>query len=213
MNIPHALKAGALAAAMLLAGTARAIELGVDYALVPEPSEQPLPDAEISVTEFFNFSCPACNASQPLIETWLVDIPDNVVWQRHPVPFQRAGALYARLFFVLEGFDKDEELFADVFKALHQERKLLNSAGRIIDWLVEEHGFEEEATEAAFDSFSVNTKLRRTVRLLQRFGVHSTPTFIVADRYIILRPTGTSHDRMLENVTALIELIRAGEAG
>ena len=210
---PKLLAAVLAAAAAMLAGTAHAaLEAGVDYAVVPEPDEKPAPDAELSVTEFFNFSCPACNASQPYIDTWLLTIPDNVVWKRQPVQFQQWNGLFARLYFVLEGFGKEEELYREVFRALHRDRKLLNSEGRMVDWLVEDHGFEEEATEQAFDSFTVKTKIKRNNRLRERFGVSSTPTFIIADRYILLRPTGTSNEKLMENITALIDMIRAGEA-
>ena len=189
-----------------------ALEEDIDFAIIANAAPVPTSNSDIKVIEFFNFSCPACNASQPYIDDWLEDKPEQVIWQRTPVPFQRWGGLYARLFFVLEGFNKDEELFRSVFRALHKERKLLNSEGRIVDWLVEDHGFDEDKTEKAFSSFAVDTKMRKNQRLVEQYGVTSTPTIVVADRYLLLRTSGTGFAGLLDKLDELIEDINDGNA-
>ena len=195
----------------LVAISASALEEGIDYFIAPDAAPRPLADDDIRVTEFFNFSCPACNTWQTYIDQWLVDIPADVSWVRSPVPFQRWDGLYARSFYVLQAFDR-EDLVSAFFRAYHGERKLLNSEGRVAAWLAEEHGLDEDATNQAFSSFGVDTKLRKTYRIIDRFGIASTPTFLVADRYILTPSLSKSPERLFMVLDELIAEIRSGTA-
>ena len=203
---------GALALCLFASLPALALTKGVDYHEVDPSQELPAPGEQVKVTEYFNFSCPACNASQLHIERFLEQqgIDEKIIWNRVPVPFSRWNGLYARTYFVLEAFNQ-VELVQAVFKAIHVDRKLLNSEGRISEWLAEEHGLDEDKVEKAFDSFGIDTKMRRTERLLERFGVTSTPTFIVADRYLLRAGEGITYDILFDNINELVAEIHAGK--
>ncbi len=195
----------------LLAASATfaALREGVDYTLADNAAPPPKADDLVRITEFFNFSCPACNAYLPAVESWRAEIPQNTIWVRTPLAFSRFNGLYARTSYVLEAFDR-EDLVPEVFAAIHVEKKLLNSEGRIAEWLAEEHGINEDDANAAFESFGVLTKLKRTERLVSRFGVISTPTFVIADRYVLSPGLSKSPERLFATLDELMEAIRAG---
>lgn len=200
-----------LALALLSAAPALALEEGVDYLIAPDAAPVPPSDAPIRVTEFFNLSCPACNAWQGPVHDWLEEIPDGVSWTHAPVPFQRWNGLYARTYFVLEAFGNAGEL-GPFYRAYHTERKLLNSEGRIAEWMSEQYGVDEDKAEDAFGSFGVDAKMRRTQRMVEKFGIRSTPTFMVADRYILSPGMSESPERLFATMDGLIEAIRDGTA-
>lgn len=196
--------------AALASAPAPALQEGVDYDDLDPAQALPAPGEPIKVTEFFNFSCPACNQSQPHVESFLAKNHGDVTvdWVRTPVPFERWGGLYARAFFVLEAFGRTD-LVPELFAALHGQRRLLNSEGRISAWLAEEHGLDEAKAEQAFGSFAIDTKMRRTERVLRQLGVSSTPTFIVADRFR-MRNTG-SYATLFAAIEELLAKINRGE--
>ena len=198
-------------ATLFLHAPSYALEEGADYLIAPDPAPVPSKSAEIKVTEFFNISCPACNAWQAPIDKWLVDKPEGVTWTRSPVPFERWGGLYARAYFVLEAFDSADKL-SDFFTAFHSRRLLLNSESRIAEWLSEEHNIDEDKAEDAFGSFGVDTKMRRTERIIERFGISSTPTFLVADRYILTPTLSRNPEKLFDTMDGLIAAIRDGTA-
>ena len=205
------IRLGAVALALLATPLAHALEEGVDFLLAPDAAPVPARDAQIKVTEFFNFSCPACNAWQRPIDDWLEEIPEGVTWTRSPVPFSRWDGLFAKAYFVLEAFD-NKDLVGAFFNAFHVERKLLNSEDRIAEWLAEEHGLDEDKASDAFSSFGVDTKMRRARRVIERFGIMSTPTFMVADRYILSPSLSKSPAKLFETMDELIAEIRDGSA-
>lgn len=200
-----------LALAALSAAPALALEEGIDYVIAPDAAPVPAREAPIRVTEFFNLSCPACNSWQGPVHDWLEEVPEGVTWALSPVPFSRWNGLYARAYFVLEAFGKAGEL-GTFYRAYHTERKLLNSEGRIAEWMSEQYGIDEDKAEDAFGSFGVDAKMRRTQRMVEKFGIRSTPTFMVADRYILSPGMSESPERLFSTMDGLIEAIRDGTA-
>lgn len=191
--------------------TATVALASTDYQIVTTPAELPAAGDTIRITEFFNYSCPACHAWYPKVEEWLDDKPDYVDWERTPLVFARHAGIYARTHYVLEAFNR-RDLADEVFRAIHTERKLLNSEERIAAWLAEEHGIDEEKALKAFDSFSVSTKVKRGTRRAEQFEINTTPTFLIADRYLLVPSTSNSPAKLFRTMTELVEAIHAGNA-
>lgn len=173
------------------------------------PVDPPVPtvaaDGEVELVEFFNFSCPACFRFQAPFNDWKRRMkPENVLLVRKPVVFERAGGLYARLYFSLEAVGKEEELFQPVFQAIHKKRRLLNSEGRILDWL-EEQGLERGRMEGVFNSFGVKSKVRRAEREARSYGVDSTPQMVVAGKHRLSPTNYSSYFELIRDMSGLLE--------
>jgi thiol:disulfide interchange protein DsbA len=203
-----------LAASSLFAPALSYAELkeGVDFELVANAAPPPLGNEPVRIIEFFNYSCPACNSWYQDFEKWIETKPEYALWERTPLEFRRSLGLYARLHYVLEAFGRDEDVYAHVFKAIHQERELLNSTERVAAWLADKHDMNEDDVLEAFDSFSVNTKLKRARRRAEKFGITGTPSIVVANRYLLVPSSLGSKSRLFSVLTELTEAIHAGEA-
>lgn len=163
-------------------------------------------EGEVELVEFFNFSCPACFRFQAPFNEWKRRMkPENVLLVRKPVVFERAGGLYARLYFSLEAVGKEEELFQAVFQAIHKKRRLLNSEGRILDWF-EEQGLDRDQMEGVFNSFGVKSKVRRAQREADSYGADSTPQMVVAGKH---RLTPTNYGDYLQLIRDMEDLLVA----
>ena len=193
---------------LALAGPAGALEEGVDYYLIPEADEPPAGNP-VQVVYFFNFACPACFAFEGPLHLWLEDKSDeDVRLSLTPVPWERTSQLYAQTFYVLEGLDR-LDLIRPFFDALHRERKLLNSQARIASWLADQQ-VDEDLAEEAFESFSVQTKVKRAQRAVAVTGVESTPQLVVGGRYRLSPSLSGTYQQLLATLDELIEAISEG---
>src|SRR5690606_37446903 len=95
-----------------------------------QPSDTP---GNIEVLEFFFYTCPHCNAIEPLIETWRKTLPDSVVFKSVPVAFNASMQDMQKLYYTLEALGR-LDLHPQVFKAIHTQHTDLTEAKGIIDW-------------------------------------------------------------------------------
>lgn len=167
----------------------------------PQPSDTP---GKIEVLEFFSYGCPHCSELNRLLSPWAQALPANVSLRRMPVTFGRAAwASLAQLYFSLESLGELERLDQMVFDALHRERLKLFDKAAILDWAVA-HGVDSKTFSETFDSFDVQTKLKRGDYLVARYRIDAVPTLAVAGRYAVLGRAATGFPELLTIADGLI---------
>ena len=179
---------------------------GRDYILMDVPQPMRVPAGKIEVLEFFNFSCPHCYRLQGPFSRWRdkADIADVVIIHQ-PVVFQKYSGHFARMFFTLESLGLIKEQYTNVFTAIHNDKKLLNSKSRFIDWLEETHGIDPEKAEDVYESFTVNIKTSKAETVADVYGITSTPQLVVAGKYITNLSLSRSYDKLFDTLEALLE--------
>ena len=177
----------------------------VDYQLITPAQPTRAPEDKIEVLEFFNFSCPHCFRLLGPMKLWKKnnDLSDVEIIHQ-PVIFNRSKGHYARIFHVLESLTIEDEYYDKVFYAIHEEKKLINSKSRFAEWL-EEYNFPEDKTASIYDSFLVNSQIKRDARVVENYGITSTPQLVIAGKYLLSPSTSGSIGKMLEIATLLIE--------
>src|SRR5690554_538227 len=95
-----------------------------------DPAQPSDTTGKIEVLEFFAYTCPHCNAIEPMVEKWAKTLPDNVVLKPVPVAFNASMADLQKLYYSLEALDR-LDLHAEVFTAIHKERKRIYEADAI----------------------------------------------------------------------------------
>jgi thiol:disulfide interchange protein DsbA len=86
------------------------------------------------------------------------------------------------LFLTLEAMGKSEEMQPKVFKAFHVDRLRLNQDAAIIDW-VSKNGIDRAKFLDVWNSFGVQTKLRRLPQTVADYKVESVPTIVIDGKY------------------------------
>ena len=88
---------------------------------------------KLEIREFFNFSCPHCFRLQGPFSRWRneSDLSDIVIIHQ-PVVFERYHGHYARAYYTMEALGLAKEYYGKMFAAIHRNRKLLNSKGRLL---------------------------------------------------------------------------------
>src|SRR5574343_585811 len=92
---------------------------GRDYQKVEPFAPVGAPAGKVEVVEFFWYSCPHCNAFEPLLEQWVKALPKDVAFRRVPVAFRDDFVPQQRLYYALEALGQLDKLHAKVFQAIH----------------------------------------------------------------------------------------------
>ena len=186
---------------------AQAYRSGSDYLTLDKSAPTEAPAGQVEVVEFFWYNCPHCNAFEPQFEAWAKKVPKDVYIRRAPVAFRADFEPQQRLYFVLEGLGKIEELHGKVFNAIHVEKQTLNTAEQVTAW-AEKHGIPKAKFLEIYNSFSVATKARKSTQLQDSYAVDGVPALGISGRYFTSGTQAKTLERSLKVTDYLIEQSR-----
>jgi thiol:disulfide interchange protein DsbA len=180
--LQHALAVIALSVVAVTAGASPANpQNGVDYRTLAKP-QQTDSGKKVEVTEFFWYMCPHCNALEPSLVAWVKKQDGNIVFKRVPVAFRESFVPQQKLYYALEAMGKVEELHGKVFHAIHVERQALETDNAIADWVAKQ-GVDRKKFLEVYNSFSVQTKVRRAMQLQEAYKIDGVPLIAIDGRY------------------------------
>jgi len=178
----------ALLAAALAAGFANASPSdprnGAEFTTLAQPQATQATGKKVEVIEFFAYHCGACNAFEPTLVNWVKKQGDNIVMRRIPLPFQGPLDPEARLYLTLEAMGKLDEYHHRVFRAVHVEKKRLMKDADIIAWAAA-NGLDKAQFLATWNSFGVQTRLKRLSQIADAYKVSGTPTLVIDGKYLV----------------------------
>jgi thiol:disulfide interchange protein DsbA len=181
---------------------------GTHYTLLSAPVKTN--DASrVEVLEAFWYGCTHCFRFEPLITNWEANMADDVDFVRYPAMWNALMKIHAQVYFVAEALDAVPLLHEHIFNAINLEGNRLQNE-RQIGALFAEHGISQADFEAAFNSFTVRTKVNQAENRMQDYEIRSTPNMVVNGKYLIAtgEAVRTQAD-MLEVVDFLVEKERA----
>lgn len=164
---------------------------GKDYKLL-NPPQLPISGSKVEVLEFFFYQCPHCYHLHGPLTTWEKKMPKDVELQFVPVIFRDSAEPMARTFYALESLGQIARLHNKLFEAWHVFNIDLGDEAKIADF-VAKHGVDRAKFDAAYNSFSVQSKISRSIQMVESYGVRGTPTIVVDGKYSIseLQPEET----------------------
>ncbi len=148
-----------------------------------DPVQPPETPNKVEVLEFFSYSCIHCYRVEPMVEKWSKTIPEGAAFKRVPVGFNAAMRGLQKLYYTLEVLDKLDELHAKAFAAIHDQGIDLFSDENIIEWAVDQ-GLDKTSFVDTFNSFGVQTKVKRADELMDSYQIDATPTFAIGGKYL-----------------------------
>jgi thiol:disulfide interchange protein DsbA len=178
----------ALITTALVAGLANASPTaprdGTDFTTLTAPQPTQAEGKKIEVIEFFAYHCGACNAFEPTLKNWTKQQGDRIALRRVPLPFQGPADPEARLFLTLEAMGKLDAYHGRVFNAVHVERKRLMKDADIIAW-AGANGLDKAAFMDTWNSFGIQTRLKRLSQIVDAYKVTGTPTVVIDGTYVV----------------------------
>jgi thiol:disulfide interchange protein DsbA len=180
-----------VALALFASGTALAdAQLGREYSLLNPP--QPTSTKKIEVLEFFFYGCSHCFHLHPLLSAWEKTMPKDVELIFVPTVFRDSWEPMANTFYTLESMGKQEQLRDPLYRAWNEQNMALIDEDKIADF-VSQHGVDRAKFTAAYNSFTVQSKVNRAKQMIRLYQISGTPTLVVDGKYVIegLQPEDT----------------------
>jgi protein dithiol oxidoreductase (disulfide-forming) len=177
---------------------------GTDYIELKPPQSVDSP-GKIEVIEFFWYRCPHCYALEPDLEAWVKRLPRDVQFKRVPGILNEDWAIDARIYYTLEALGEVNRVHRQLFDVIHQQGgvRLHGDAFAkwVADWLAKQK-VDMAKYDAAFRSFTVESKLRRAAQMASSYRLDGVPALSVQGRYLVL--AATSRKAMLDTADSLI---------
>lgn len=175
---------------------------GRDYKRL-EPAQPVSSGDKIEVLEFFFYGCSHCFHLHPYLSAWEKKMPKDVVLRHVPVIFRDSWEPMARTFYALEALGQLPRLHDALFNAWHDDVDL-TGAQQAAEF-VAQHGVDRTRFRETYDSFSVTSKVNRSIQMLQSYQIRGTPTLVVDGKYVI---TGLQPADMIRTLNEVIEIAR-----
>jgi len=189
------------------AAEAAKFEEGVNYQLI-SPAVPTADSATIEVVEMFWYGCPHCFHFEPLVTEWLKTKPADVSFRRVPAIFAEQWKPHARALYAAEALGSLEKLHKPLFDAIHVEKRRIFDEFALMQF-VTEVGFDADEFKAAYESPTVEAKVKMATLATRDYGIDGVPAVIVNGKYRTNASMAGSQEAMLDVVNFLIAKERA----
>jgi len=199
--------AASTAALVATSASAAGIDPTGKYDLVSPPQPTDTPD-KIEVVEVFWYGCPHCFTFLPLMEKYSQGKPDDVAVRHMPAIFRDSWIAHARAAYTAELLGVQDQTHRPLFEAIHVGKQDLDTQEALMKFF-ETYGVSNDDFNKTYNSFAVETLLRKSQVMQQRYGVRGTPTVIVNGKYRVSGSRAGSHENVIKVIEALVEIERA----
>ena len=177
---------------------------GVDYeSIIPaQPVDEH--DGRVEVVELFWYGCPHCHRFEPYIDRWAKRQKGNVNFIRLPAILRNGWAVHARAFYAAEAMGVLETIHKPLFDAIHNGHQKLNDEDSLARFFAT-LGVDEKAFRRAFNSFGVDSQVRRAKQMTRRYRAMGTPAVVVNGKYLTDPGMAKGFPRLIEVLDALVD--------
>jgi thiol:disulfide interchange protein DsbA len=173
---------------------------GVDYTTL-DLATRPDTGKKVEVLEIFMYHCPHCNALDPSLSEWVKKQDDKIVFRR----MHLGDDAQAKAFYTLEAMNAlGNGLHEKFFHAIHVEHNRLNTDQSIQEFLFK-NGIDKTKYLEFFNSFAVQTKVKRGLQVAAQYKVDSAPTLVV-DGHYVTSPAQAGHGQPSEPAAFVVTL-------
>ena len=156
---------------------------GVDYERIVPAQPTASVKGKIEVVELFWYGCPHCSRFEPYIERWLPTVKDRVDFIRLPAVLRPSWAIHARAFYTAKVLGVFDKIHQPLFNAIHVAKRSLNDEDSLAGFFAE-HGVDDKTFRKAFNSFTVDSEVKRAMQMTRRYHAMGTPAMVVNGKYL-----------------------------
>lgn len=156
---------------------------GTHYTELPNPVNTQ-DSSKVEVLEAFWYGCSHCFRFEPLISDYEANAPEYVDFVRFPAMWNGLMKVHGQAFYTAEALDALHVMHEPIFNAINLQGNRLANENQLAD-LFAEHGIDRDEFSAAFNSFSVRTKVNQAESRMEDYQIRSTPNMVVNGKYLI----------------------------
>ena len=161
-------------------------------------------EGSVEVRELFWYGCPHCYKFEKHLDDWKQTKPSYIEFVRMPAVLNRSWASHARAYYALESMGEIERIHPIFFEAIHAQGRRLRDVESMSRFL-SQHGIDEDDFKKAYNSFYVETKIKRSDQLARQYGSSSVPTVIINGKYRTDAGDAGGYENVLSLVNQLAE--------
>ena len=175
----------AISALMAFTTGARAADPkeGVEYQRLASPQRTEAPGKKVEVLEFFMYTCPHCSSLDPQLHEWVKKQGDKISFRRIHFP-QGGSDPLAHAYITLEAMNQADAVHSKIFQAIHVNRSRIYRDEKELNAFIVANGVDKAKYDQYFNSFAVQTKLKRSAQLVAAYKVDSAPTIVIDGRFV-----------------------------
>mgnify|MGYP001267686618 CR=1 FL=1 len=164
---------------------------------------------KIEVIELFWYGCIHCQNLDPYLDKWSDKLPKDVVFKRVPAIPRKNWIPAAKAYYALKTLDLDHKLHEKLFEAIHKD-KTLNPADpkALVNWIVLNGKLDKAEVDSAFNSFSMNAKLSRSLKMFKAAGATGVPSIIIDGRYLTSSTMAGGEQNTIDLMNYIIDNVR-----
>jgi len=168
------------------------------------PAQSTNNSEKVEVLEYFWFGCPHCYAFEPVINGWDAGKPDYVEFRREAPPLNPGWIPHSKAFYAAEILGVTDQMFDQLFDAIHKEKRPLRSSDKIAAF-VGELGIDEKLFLKTMNSFAVDTRIKEALRLARASGITGVPAIVVNGKYRTGNSIAGGHQGVIDVINKLVE--------
>ena len=198
--------------AALLPVSLHAADEGIDYAVL-KPAQPTETGDKVEVLEVFWYGCPHCWYLEPDMKEWVANMPEGVAFRRMPATGPRWEP-HARAYYAAESLGKLDQFHEALFKAMQVEKRRIMTEDDLVKF-AGGIGIDPDEFRAAYNSFYVETRVKKADEMGRRYGIDGVPAVIVNGKFRTSPSQTGGQERMMEVLNALVarEVAAKGSAG
>lgn len=178
---------------------------GVHYERIEPAQPTFAAPGKVEVIEVFSYSCHACAAAQPAVDSWKKSMPAEVQFSYLPAVFQPGWEVTARGYFAADALGLLEKTHQASFDANFKLKQPLSTVDDVAK-LYAGFGSSVEEISKVMTGFAVNTRMQRARKQIMAYGVESTPTLVVNGKWRVKAGNAVgSHQGMFSVVNYLVQ--------
>ena len=183
--------------------TAQSWQDGTHYRTLDNPVRTAT-EQGVEVAEVFWYGCPHCYNFKPLAENYEENAPEYVNYVRLPAALGRSWEPHAYAFYALEAMGELDKAHDALFEALASERRPLNDAESLADF-VAQYGVDAEEFVSTYNSFGVRARVQQAQAKIRGARITGTPTMLVDGKYVTSASMAGGHENVVKVVEYLAE--------
>jgi thiol:disulfide interchange protein DsbA len=187
-------------------------EPGVNFKTTKESIPTKSTD-KIEVVELFWYGCVHCFNMDPYLDKWADDLPKDVTFKRIPAIPRKDWVASAKAYYALESLGLVNKLHEKLFDAIHKEKIFKhNDTKALINWIALNGKLDKKDVEAAFNSFSMKSKLSRSFKIFKAAGATGVPTMIIDGKYFTSSTMAGGEQNAIDIMNFIIKNVRKDKA-
>ena len=179
---------------------------------VLQPPQQTETGDRIEVVDVFWYGCPHCYTFLPMMEAYDLVKPEYVEIRRLPAIFRESWTAHARAFYTAKLLGVVDSTHRPLFEEIHEQRNPTDHKEALAAFF-ERQGVDRGSFEQTWDSFAVESLVRKSILMQQRYGITGTPSVVVNGKYRVTGRLAGSYDNVIPVVMALVEKEREARQG